>query len=176
MEAMGVVHEGLAAHPRLEQLQELSDEVEHQFVAHKTPDTAAVVDEMTEAKNKAQAHYDDVRLNSFKHFPIEFENQRSAELELDQAKSAFARVKPLCAQYQRISFFRRKCAYCGRKKAICEASRPAKERLDKAQAQHKKVSASSGHFVYLLAISFSNFSPSWYYLVMRCKSGCRCTI
>merc|ERR1719174_2476911 len=55
MKAMGVVHDGLAAHPNRGDLLRLSKQVELQFVAHKTPDTyKAAVDEMGKAKAKAQ--------------------------------------------------------------------------------------------------------------------------
>ena len=144
MKAMGVVHDGLTAHPGHEELRRLRNEVERQFVAHKTPDTAAVVNKMRENKWGAKAEHDNVRRKQV----------QLAQASLNKAKSAFAPKAPFCAQYEKINFFKRKCRHCQRKKAICEASRPAKERLDKAQARYNKVSLSTDHFVYLLVISF----------------------
>ena len=164
MEAVGVVYDGLAAHPGHRDLKLLRNQVERQFVAQETPDTAAVVDKMTRAYNRAKANHDNVH-----HKPM-----KAATAYLKKAKAAFARAAPFCAQYEKIGFFNRKCKHCERKKAACEASRPAKARLDRNQAQYDKVSLSAEHFVYLLAISFGNFSPSRYYPVMRCKSGGRC--
>merc|ERR1711934_936511 len=57
---------------------------------------------------------------------------------LNNAMRAFKLVAPFCPQYEKINFFNRKCKHCRRKKTICEASRPAKEELDKAQAKYKK--------------------------------------
>ena len=150
MEAMGVVHDGLAAHPGHEELQRLSNQVEHEFVVLKTPDTAAVVDKMTEAKRKAEAK---------KRKQADRENVcrkqvQLAQASLDKAKSAFAPKAPFCAQYEKINFFKRKCRHCQRTKAICEESRPWKKRLDNAQARYNKVRLSADHFVYLLVISF----------------------
>ena len=167
---MGVVHDGLAAHPNRGDLLRLSKDVELQFIAHKTPDTAAAVDEMGEAKAKARQQMKQAEAD----ITIAVRDQKWARRLLNEAKSAFAPVAPVCAQYERINCFNRKCKHCQRKKADCEASRPAKERLDKAQAKYKKVSLSAEHFVYLLVILFGDSSRSWYYLVMLCKSGCRC--
>ena len=148
MQAMGVVHDGLAAHPDYVALLRLSKEVENQFVAHKTPDTAAIVDEMAEAKTRAgkkmkQAEND---------IAVALRDEKWSTRVLNNAMRAFKLVAPFCPQYEKINFFNRKCKHCQRKKAICEASRPAKEELDKAQARYKKVSLPAEHFVYPLVI------------------------
>ena len=171
MKAMGVVHDGLAAHPNHGDLLWLSKHVELQFVAHKTPDTKAAVDEMGEAEAKARQQMKQAKAD----ITIAERDEKWARRVLDDGTRKFGSVAPFCPQYERInSCFSRKCKHCQRNKADCEASRPAKERLDKAQAKYKKASLSAEHFVYLLVILFGDSSPSWYYLVMLCKSGCRC--
>ena len=166
MEAMGVVHDGYAVQSDHAILARLGKQVENQFVMQKTRDTAAVVDKITKAHKRAQEYHDNVRRNPAKYFPVAL--VRLAKESLNEAKAAFAPVAPVCAQYERINFFNRKCKHCQRKKSVCEASAPAKERLDKAQARYNKVSLSAEHFVYVLVIYFCR-----YYLVMCCKSGGR---
>ena len=144
------MHDGLAAHPDYPDLLQLSKEIERQFVVHKTLDTAAVMDEMLEAKTRAgektkQAEHD---------IAIAVRNEKWSARALSDAKRAFDSVAPFCPQYEKINFFKRKCKYCHRKKAACEASRPAKEELDKWQAKHKKVSLSAEHFAYLFVGDF----------------------
>ena len=170
MKAMGVVHDGLAAHPNHSDLLRLSKDVELQFVAHKTPDTAAAVDEMAKAKTKARQQRKQAKAD----ITLAVRGEKWAKRVLNDDTRAFTSVAPFCPQYERINCFNRKCKHCQRKKADCEASRPAKKRLDQSQAKYKKVSLSAEHFVYLLVILFGDSSPSWYYLVMLCKSGCRC--
>ena len=171
---MGVVHDGLAAHPDYEQetgvFLHLSKGVERHFIEHKTLDTAAIVDEMAKAKTRAEKQMKQAEAD----LAIAVRNEKWSTRVLDNAKRAFDSVAPFCPQYERINCFNRKCKCCQRRKVDCEASRPAKEGLDKAQAKYKKVSLSAEHFVYLLVILFGDSSPSWYHLVMLCKSGCRC--
>ena len=149
---MGAVHDGLAADPGRAELLQLSKEVERQFVVHKTPDTAAVVEEMSEAEKRAQtrkACVSDKNNNS-----VANRNQKWATDKLKEAKSAFALVAPFCPQYEKSGFFNRQCKHCQRRKDTCEASRPAKERVDVAQAKYDQVNLSAEHFMYLLVISF----------------------
>ena len=165
---MGVVHDGLAAHPDYEQetgvFLHLSKGVERHFIEHKTLDTAAIVDEMAKAKTRAEKQMKQAEAD----LAIAVRNEKWSTRVLDNAKRAFDSVAPFCPQYERINCFNRKCKCCQRRKVDCEASRPAKERLDKAQARYNKVSLSAEHFVYVLVIYFCR-----YYLVMCCKSGGR---
>ena len=158
---MVVVHDGLAAHPNRGDLLRLSKEVERQFIVYKTLDTAAIVDEMAEAKTRAEKQMKQAEAD----IAIAVRDEKWATRVVSNARRVFDSVAPSCPQYERINLFNRKCKHCQRKKADCEASRPAKEAakegLDQAQAKYKKVSLSAEHFLYLLVIILSDSFPSW---------------